>query len=255
MVEGEFVGEGGRAGISLYSARDPPVENGTRIMTTFSGLTFYKNGRFDSWVRCGNIIVTNSSFGDSREAYISPHSDDGSRCEILNSIFIGETDNKGEPFEFTRKDGFYHDMDRRDRPTHYFTRSAAGDDPEFTYSGISFYQGPVYAENCYFDRYPNVFFNDSFTDGKGNRNVRPGSAIGFSRTNHYPSAPTSGARNMKYGFCDGENDQHFVFHGNLSTPKWEVVDGAINANFRDYDGSVTGYPNTQVVHDRPFFTG
>ncbi|KAK3792936.1 hypothetical protein RRG08_064199, partial [Elysia crispata] len=255
MVEGEYVGESGRAGISLYSAREPPTENGTRIMTTFSGLTFYKNGRFDSWVRCGNIIITNSSFGDSREAYISPHTDDGSRCEILNSLFIGETENTGEPFEFTRKDGFYYDMDRNKRPTHHFTRSASSDDPEFTYSGISFYQGPVYAENCYFDKYYNYFFNDSFTDGKGNRNVRPGSAIGFSRTNHYPSAPTSGARNMKYGFCDGENNNHFVFHGNLSTPKWEVVDGAINANFRDYDGSITGTPNTQVVHDRPFFTG
>ena len=37
MVEGEYVGESGRAGISLYSAREPPTENGTRIMTTFSG--------------------------------------------------------------------------------------------------------------------------------------------------------------------------------------------------------------------------
>ncbi|GFR70414.1 transmembrane protein 2-like [Elysia marginata] len=236
VVEGEYVGEGGRAGISLYSARDPPNENGTRIMTTFSNLTFYKNGRFDSWARCGNIIITQSSFGDSREGYISPHTDDGSRCEILNSLFIGETDNAGEPFDFTRKDGFYYDMPRDERPTHHFTRSASFDEPEFTYSGVSFYQGPVYAENCYFDRFPNQFFNDSFTDGKGNRNVRPASAIGFSRTNHYPSAPTSGARNLKYGFCDGENDQHYVFHGNLSTPKWEVVDGAINANFRDYDG-------------------
>ncbi|GFN91401.1 transmembrane protein 2-like [Plakobranchus ocellatus] len=231
MVDGEFIDEGGRAGISLYSARDPPTEYGARVITTFSG------------------------FGDSREGYISPHTDDGSHCAIKDSLFIGETDNTGEPYDWTRTDGFYKDMPRDQRPTHHFTRSAAAEDPEFTYSGVSFYQGPVYVENCYFHKYYNYFFNDSFTDGYGNRNVRPGSAIGFGRTNHYPSAPTSGARNIKYGFCDGANDHHYVFHGNLSTPKWEIVDGAINANFRDYDGSVTGTPNTQIVHDRPFFTG
>ena len=42
--------------------------------------------------------------------------------------------------------------------------------------------------------------------------------------------------------------------GNASTPYWTVLDGTNNINFRDYDGTLTGRADVQIVDNRPFFT-
>ncbi|GFO06519.1 transmembrane protein 2-like [Plakobranchus ocellatus] len=43
-------------------------------------------------------------------------------------------------------------------------------------------------------------------------------------------------------------------NGNASTPQWIIYDGTGNTNIRDYDGTLTGLHDVQIVQDRPFFT-
>ena len=40
---------------------------------------------------------------------------------------------------------------------------------DFMMSGVQFYQGPSYVNNCYFDHYKNWYYNDSFINQWGIR--------------------------------------------------------------------------------------
>ena len=37
--------------------------------------------------------------------------------------------------------------------------------------------------------------------------------------------------------------------------EWHMMDGNLQNQFRDYDGTVTGRPGTQIVRNYPVFTG
>ncbi|RUS75791.1 hypothetical protein EGW08_016452, partial [Elysia chlorotica] len=250
----KYVPENAKMGLNNYSPRDPPNENGTLTETVLSELTFYKNEDRNAWVRCGNIVIANSSFADSPTSYAASHTMRETYCNVRDSIFIGETDNKGEPYThiFHRE---FPDMPKSQRPSHQFDRSIARGRPEFTISGVQFYQGPSYVNNCFFDQFKNWYYNDSFVDQWGIRPLRPAAAINFHPNNHYPMVPRNGVSNVKFGFCDGSNDSFRVMDGNASTPWWNVFDGTENIIFRDYDGSLTTTADASIVKDRPFFTG
>ncbi|GFR87728.1 transmembrane protein 2-like, partial [Elysia marginata] len=220
-----------------------------------SWLTLYKNMDRNTWVRCGNIVLLNSSFADSPASYVAAHTMDDTYCDVRNSIFIGETDNKGEPLTYTFSSQKFPNLAKQDRPKHQFDRSIASGHPDFMISGVQLYQGPVYLHDCYFDRFHTWYYNDSFVDTWGFRPVRPAAAITFHPNNHYPMVPRNGVSGLKFGFCDGVENSFRVMDGNASTPWWHVMDGTGNVMFRDYDGSLTGTKNTQIVQDRPFFTG
>lgn len=48
---------------------------------------------------------------------------------------------------------------------------------------------------------------------------------------------------------------NWVWRGNVSMYGWADWDGNKAETFRDVDGSITGWPNTQVVRTHPFYTG
>ncbi|GFO45244.1 transmembrane protein 2-like [Plakobranchus ocellatus] len=239
----------------MYDPRDPPTENGTRTETILSGLTLYRNHETDAWIRCGNIVISNSSFADSTISVITAHSTGATSCDIRHSIFIGETENKGEPFIYINRSSVYDHLDKKDKPTHHFERSYSRDKPDVMQSAILMYQGLVYVDNCFFDRYYNWYYNDSFMDTWGFRPVHAAAAISFHRTNHYPMVPRNGVMNLKFGYCDGDKNSFRVENSNCSSPYWKVFDGSELTTFHDYDGSLTGTANTQIVRDRPFYTG
>ncbi|GFR87711.1 protein KIAA1199 [Elysia marginata] len=169
---------------------------------------------------------------------------DGTYCDVRNSIFIGETDNKGEPYTHTFNDKAFQDLPKTQRPKHQFDRSIARGRPDFMISGVQFYQGPVNVTNCYFDQYRNWYYNDSFVGAYGVRPVRPAAALNFHPNNHYPMVPRNGSQ-----------DSFRVMDGNASTPWWNEFDGTGNIIMRDYDGSLTNNTDVKIVKDRPFFTG
>ncbi|RUS91903.1 hypothetical protein EGW08_000305, partial [Elysia chlorotica] len=240
---------------AFYDPREPPEENGTRTETVLSGLTFYRNDDFDVWMRCGNIVITNSSFADTTTSVLSAHSTGTTSCDIRHSLFIGETENRGEPLTYINTSAVYDNLAKEDKPTHYFDRSFSDDKPDALQSAILMYQGLVFVDNCYFDRYYNWYYNDSFLDTWGYRPVHASAAISFHRTNHYPMVPRNGVMNLKFGYCDGDKASYRVENGNETTPYWKDLDGNGLTTFHDYDGSLTGTANTQVIRDRPFFTG
>ncbi|KAK3713284.1 hypothetical protein RRG08_043866 [Elysia crispata] len=254
MSNNQFIPQNAIMGLSKYSPRDRADPKGRLVESVLSDLTMYKNEERNSWIRCGNIVIANSSFADSPASYVAAHTIDGTYCDVRNSIFIGETDNKGEPFTYIFGDEQFQNLSKKDRPRHTFDRSIAGH-PNFMISGVQFYQGPVYLHNCYFDQFENKFYNDSFIKTWGIRPERPAAAITFHPNNHYPMIPRNGVSNLKFGFCDGEHNSFRVMDGNASTPWWNVFDGTGNVMFRDYDGSLTGRKDAQIVQDRPFFTG
>ncbi|RUS75792.1 hypothetical protein EGW08_016453 [Elysia chlorotica] len=255
MDNNKFIPENAILGISMYSPRVPPNPRGRPVESVLSGLTMYKNEGRNSWIRCGNIVITNSSFADSPASYVAAHTMEGTYCDVRDSIFIGETANKGKPFTYTFNDKQFHHLPKSERPHHTFDRSIAEGHPDFMISGVQFYQGPVYLHNCYFDKFENWFYNDSFIKTWGFRPMRPAAAITFHPNNHYPMIPTNGVENLKFGFCDGKHNSFKVMDGNASTPGWTEFDGTGNVMFRDYDGSLTGRKDAQIVQDRPFFTG
>ncbi|GFO45238.1 transmembrane protein 2-like [Plakobranchus ocellatus] len=250
-----FIPENGMMGMAMYSPRDPPIPTGEMVESVLSELTMYKNEERNAWVRCGNIVITNSSFADSPVSYVAAHTMDKTYCEVRDSIFIGETDNKGQPFTYVCNDKKFRDVPRSERPHHHFDRSIAHGMADYMISGIQFYQGPLFVDNCYFDRFKNWYYNDSFIDTWGYRPLRPAAAITFHPNNHYPMIPRNGVKNLKFGYCDGRHNSFRISDGNASIPHWNEFDGTGNTMIRDYDGSLTGTKNTQIVQDRPFFTG
>ncbi|KAK3713288.1 hypothetical protein RRG08_043869 [Elysia crispata] len=251
----KWVPENGKLGLNMYTPSDPPNANGTLVEAYMSGLTMYKNDERNSWVRCGNIVITNSSFADSPVSYVAAHSgDDPTSCDVRNSLFIGETDNKGEAWTYFFNTPEFQHLPKSQRPSHRFDRSISQNRPDMTISAVQFYQGPVYLDNCYFDKYKTWYYNDSFIDAYGIRPKRPATAFHFHPANHYPMVPTNGVRNLRFGYCDGVDNSFRVMDGNASTPYWTVLDGTNNINFRDYDGTLTGRADVQIVDNRPFFT-
>ncbi|GFS25367.1 transmembrane protein 2-like [Elysia marginata] len=194
-----FVPENGKLGLNQYTPREPNNINGTIVETYLSELTMYKNDERNSWVRCGNIVIMNSSFADSPTSYVAAHSgEDPTSCDVRNSLFIGETDNKGEPWSYTFHLPEFSHLPKSQRPSHQFDRSISKMRP---YTTVNYFSKPI-------------------------------------SLRHY---------------CKVDN-QFRVMDGNASTPYWTVFDGTMNINFRDYDGSLTGRSEVQIVDDRPYFT-
>ncbi|GFO45235.1 transmembrane protein 2, partial [Plakobranchus ocellatus] len=198
----KFVPENARMSLNLYTPKDPPKPGGKAIETELSGLTLYKNEDRNSWVRCGNIVITNSSFADSITSYIGAHTVDGTYCAVRNSIFIGETENKGRPYTHVFNDKKFSYLPKSKRPVHRFDRAIPRGRPSYMISGVTFYQGPVYIENCFFDRFTNWYYNDSFIDTWGIRPMRPAAALNFHPNNHYPMIPRNAIKNVTFGFCN-----------------------------------------------------
>ncbi|XP_070199787.1 cell surface hyaluronidase CEMIP2-like isoform X2 [Littorina saxatilis] len=234
-------------GSPSYDPRDPPNLGGKPVWTDMARTTLYKNERENAWVKGGNIRMIQSSFADSSKGFTGGTIGEDSGTMVKDSVFIGQTDNTGMPEKYVDKKVIGN-------PTNYFNHSL-GRNPYDSWTGIGFYQGPVFVENCYFDRYGHYWWNDGWEETYGFRPVRPGGAISFQRSNIYPTKPWTHVKDIKFGYCDNVNDGHWVFKGNLSTYGWGYKDGNRAHTFRDIDGSVTGQANTQVVIDRPFYTG
>lgn len=64
--------------------------------------------------------------------------------------------------------------------------------------GFTFYDGPVWGENIWFDSFKST---DLYKAG----------AIGYERQNDFSSCSASAVRNAKFGFADGVRDILFSF--------------------------------------------
>jgi hypothetical protein len=72
-----------------------------------------------------------------------------------------------------------------------------------SWTGVGTYQGPVFVDNCYFDRYSHLYWAPEWARLYGvTPPVLPGAAISFHRQNLYPTTPWCLFSNIKFGYCD-----------------------------------------------------
>ncbi|XP_046569439.1 cell surface hyaluronidase-like [Haliotis rubra] len=209
---------------TTHVPRDPPQADGKLVTSRMTRFRAYKNKIQNVWTKGGNLVLNRFTIADSNRGLSMARGIEHTYTEIKNSIFVGETNNVG----------------RRQSP---FNRSRTGM-PDDVLQGVIFYQGPGIVTNCFFNNYTFKYTDTLF---------RAAGAISLRRNSTYHASPTSGVSGITFGFCDKVGG-NWVFNGNLSVPGFADQDGNKQANFHDYDGSVTGTAGTQVVKNERFFT-
>ncbi|KAL3861720.1 hypothetical protein ACJMK2_007744 [Sinanodonta woodiana] len=209
-----------------HPLEDPTNTSSPEKKVKLIGLTAYNNFDHNAWVRGGWIEISNSSFLGSNAGL--QYSKSGPKEQfIINSVFIGESNNLGEPAKFIF-DGTTVDY-HRSVPSISIPRI-----------GLVFYDGPVYAENIWFKGYTKTpYYNMG--------------AIGFQRKNLYGSSTVSSITAAKFAFIDGDSTGNRVLDGDDDDPEYGSEDGDKAKTFQDVDGSVTGVANSQIVKPYDYY--
>ncbi|KAL3861721.1 hypothetical protein ACJMK2_007745, partial [Sinanodonta woodiana] len=205
---------------------DPNNTSSPEKKVNLIGLTAYNNINHNAWVRGGWIEISNSSFLGSLSGLQYSRSRPKEQF-IKDSVFIGESNNLGEPAQFSFKEMSvkYH----RSIPSISIPRI-----------GLVFYDGPVYAENVWFKGYMKTpYYNMG--------------AIGFQRKNEFTSSSVSSVTAAKFAFVDGESTGNRVLDGDDDDPEYGIGDGDKAKTFQDVDGSVTGVANSQIVKPYDYY--
>ncbi|KAK3091732.1 hypothetical protein FSP39_022248 [Pinctada imbricata] len=190
-------------------------------------LTSYKNHLRNVWIRGGKIHMKHASLSDSYTGITMAKSSPGEQF-MSNSIILGESTNKGEG------DGVWRDDLQK---TLYYQRSLALPwDPHAHIQGYVFYDGPVYIENVWFNRFHNT---ENYTMG----------AIGFERENYFANSPVSQAKNVQFGFDDGLQTGNWIYDGDSSDHGFTDYDGDKGATFLWKDHNSV----SQIVKPRDFY--
>ncbi|XP_063436803.1 uncharacterized protein LOC134718239 [Mytilus trossulus] len=193
--------------------------------------TCWKN-RENTWIRGGLIFVRWYSSADSGKGLTFARSSDQEQF-IEKSVFMGETDNIGEPTEVWSS--------TLNRLLGYPRSLVIPWDDKYPIQGFIFYDGPVYAESIWFDKFTPT---TNYTSG----------ALSFLRNNRFSSSSVSHVMDIKYGFVDPTGGNR-VYDGDETVHGFNKLDGDKSATCRDQDGSVTNLtPNQQIVKPGRFYT-
>eukprot|EP00058_Branchiostoma_floridae_P009022 XP_002594510.1 hypothetical protein BRAFLDRAFT_124969 [Branchiostoma floridae] len=117
----------------------------------------------------------------------------------------------------------------------WFNRCAA-----FPMRGLDVYDGPILAESCTFKKYAQAPQYDRWS-----------SAIGFHRYNAWQNSPRNNVSKARF-----EDVQGRVFVGGRGLPGFDTedLDGDKTNIVHDWDGSITGYPDTYIVGQENYLT-
>ncbi|XP_056131096.1 cell surface hyaluronidase [Lampris incognitus] len=212
------------------SARFRPHQNADpsrpRVAAVIDTLISFKNNDLGAWIRGGDIIIQNSGFADNGVglSFASDGSypkDEGSSQEVTQSLFVGESRNRGTNGGQNK----YWGVGGADGKMRTLPRNRT-----FPIRGFQIYDGPVRVTRSTFRGF--VPTPERFT-----------SAVGFNLKNTWQLTPRNNLSQLNFhptvglraffgrpGQWFGEND----------------LDGDRNSIFHDVDGSVTGYKDTYV---------
>ncbi|KAM9446380.1 cell surface hyaluronidase [Clarias gariepinus] len=198
-----------------------------RVAALIDTLISFKNNDLGAWIRGGDIIIRNSGFADNGVglSFASDGSypkDIGASQEVSESLFVGESRNRGTSGGQNKYwgvggvDGYNRTLPRN---------------KTFPIRGFQIYDGPVRLMKSTFTAY--VPTPDRFT-----------TAVGFSLKNVWQLTPRNNLSSLSFlpsvtlrAFF-GRPGQWFEDND---------LDGDKNSIFHDLDGSVSGYPDTYVV--------
>ncbi|XP_044294790.1 cell migration-inducing and hyaluronan-binding protein isoform X2 [Varanus komodoensis] len=190
----------------------------------------YKNQDHGAWLRGGDVWLDDCQFADNgigltlASGGTFPH-DDGSKQEIKNSLFVGESGNKGTEM-------MDHSVWGPGGLDHSGRTLPIGQD--FPIRGIQFYDGPINVQNCTFRKFAAL-------DG------RHTSALAFRLNNVWQSCPNNNVSNV---FFEDVPIASRVFFGEPG-PWFNGLnlDGDKTSVFHDVDGSVSEYPGSYLIKE------
>ncbi|XP_023659045.2 cell surface hyaluronidase [Paramormyrops kingsleyae] len=213
------------------SARFRPHENADpkrpRVAAVIDTLISFKNNDLGAWIRGGDIVIQNSGFADNGVglSFASDGSypkDEGSSQEVSQSLFVGESKNRG----FNGGQNKYWGVGGVDGKMRTLPRNKT-----FPIRGFQIYDGPVRLTNSTFKGY--VPTADRYT-----------SAVGFNLKNTWQLTPRNNLSGLSFHPREGLK----AFFGKPG--QWfedNDLDGDKNSIFHDVDGSATGYPDSYVA--------
>uniref|UniRef100_A0A3Q3M2R7 hyaluronoglucosaminidase n=1 Tax=Mastacembelus armatus TaxID=205130 RepID=A0A3Q3M2R7_9TELE len=221
------------------SARFRPHQNADpsrpRVAAVIDNLISFKNNDLGAWIRGGDIIIQNSGFADNGVglSFASDGTypkDEGSSQEVKQSLFVGESQNRGtnagqnKYWGLGGPDGKMRTLPRNRIhhklflvPLYYRT---------FPIRGFQIYDGPVRLTQSTFRQF--IPTPERYT-----------SAVGFNLKNNWQLTPRNNLSQLSFHSTTffGRPGQWFEEND---------LDGDKNSIFHDVDGSVTGYRDTYV---------
>ncbi|KAM9393439.1 cell surface hyaluronidase [Pholidichthys leucotaenia] len=212
------------------SARFRPHQNADpclpRVAAVIDTLISFKNNDLGAWIRGGDIVIKNSGFADNGVglAFASDGSypkDEGSSQEVTQSLFVGESRNRGTIGGQNK----YWGVGGIDGMNRTLPKNRT-----FPIRGFQIYDGPVRLTQSTFRAF--VPTPERYT-----------SAVGFNLKNNWQLTPRNNLSQLSFHSTVGQR----VFFGRPG--QWfeeNDLDGDKISIFHDVDGSVTGYRDTYV---------
>lgn len=203
-----------------------PMINGTHAITLIDNLSAYKIRFRGIWGRVNDIHIKNSVFADCFEglqlATSGAHPPAPSVQLVENTIFVGVSANKGsrdfEPSFQGWDDGIQASYPLRGEG----------------FNGWKIYDGTQGLRNCSFFQYPAPSRLPSLS--------KYHAPIGMRLVNHGQISTTNFVEKLK--FDNVSRRAYFIDKG---------TDGGKQINFRDVDGTFSGYKNSHILHDIGFY--
>ncbi|XP_029017539.1 cell surface hyaluronidase isoform X2 [Betta splendens] len=197
-----------------------------RVAAVIDTLVSFKNNDLGAWIRGGDIIIKNSAFADNGVglSFASDGSypkDEGSSQEVTQSLFVGESQNRGNNGGLNK----YWGQGGADGKMRTLPRNRT-----FPIRGFQIYDGPVRLTQSTFRHFTPTA--ERYT-----------SAVGFSLKNTWQLTPRNNLSQLTFHPTVGLR----AFFGQAG--QWfddNDLDGDKNSIFHDVDGSVTGYRDTYV---------
>lgn len=197
-----------------------------RVAAVIDTLISFKNNDLGAWIRGGDIVIQNSGFADNGVglSFASDGSypkDEGSSQEVTQSLFVGESRNRGTNGGQNK----YWGVGGVDGKTRTLPRNRT-----FPIRGFQIYDGPVRLTQSTFRGF--IPTPERYT-----------SAVGFNLKNTWQLTPRNNLSQLSFHSTMGLR----AFFGRPG--QWfeeNDLDGDKNSIFHDVDGSVTGYRDTYV---------
>uniref|UniRef100_A0A8C2DG47 hyaluronoglucosaminidase n=1 Tax=Cyprinus carpio TaxID=7962 RepID=A0A8C2DG47_CYPCA len=208
------------------SARFRPHENSApsrpRVAALIDTLISFKNNDLGAWIRGGDIIIRNSGFADNGVglSFASDGSypkDEGSSQEVSQSLFVGESRNRGT----------------NGGQNKYWGIGGVDGKMTFPIRGFQINDGPVRILNSTFRAFSPT--TERFT-----------MAVGFSLKNIWQLTPRNNLSSL--AFQPSVSVTLRAFFGRPG--EWfeqNDLDGDKNSIFHDLDGSISSYTDTYVA--------
>jgi len=204
---------------------DPGDTSSARLEATFKDITIYKSRGAAIWARGENHIFDGLKIADSAIGYTHAypgtaqfHGDYTSK--VMNSLFVGESDNKGTPTTEAEK---------------AYGRSMPRADADYPVRGYEYYDFIHSVVNTRF-----VNYQDNATRKSGAISYLLYTSFGISSNNSVEKVTFENAKPVYFP----PTERRWSFSGEFgSFAGWN---GAV---FKDIDGSLGGGPNSYIVLD------